>query len=76
MKIGQFSLNELMALRVIIPKYLNRESLTEGQNAVMNKAFHGSKSDERARKILEFVNREISRITGAPMCEGCGEGFE
>ena len=76
MKIGQFSLNELMALRVIIPKYLNQSELADGEKAILNKAFHGQKSNERAHKILEFVNREIARITGAPICIGCGEGLE
>ena len=76
MREGQFSLNELLALRDLLPRYLAKEELSEFERARITKALHGENTEARARKVLIFVNQEIARITGATFCWGCGEGLE
>ena len=71
----KFNLNELMILRSALPKFIEGVELAEFEIALVNKALHGEKSLDRAKKLLEKVNEQIYKLTGAPICVGCGDGY-
>ena len=62
-----------MILKTALAKQIEGKELAEFEIALVNKALHGDKSLERVKKTLERVNEEIYKLTGAPVCFGCGD---